>query len=167
MHSRWHDPICVTMVLLVTACASNSIGIDAKAPIISRQTIYIDAPVHRVWALQVDLANWPSWRPQFEYARLDGKLAVGTTLRWRRKGSEELAATIRQVIPDRRIVWQGTASGINAIHVWTFKPARDGVIVSTEESWTGSTDVQGAQVRLDASLKQWLAELKRRAEAAR
>ena len=53
-----------------------------------------------------------------------------------------------------------------AVEVFTAVPG--GVLVSTEESWSGEpvdADVAYAQQALDASLTQWLRALKDRAEA--
>ena len=53
--------------------------------------------------------------------------------------------------------------------MWVFTAVPGGVLVSTEESWSGApveADIPYAQQALDASLTTWLRELKDRAEAS-
>jgi hypothetical protein len=64
----------------------------------------------------------------------------------------------------------GPAQGITAVHVWVFTPGKDGVHVHTEESWTGdvvTANVTYLQAALDASLHDWLRNLKAKAEYPR
>jgi hypothetical protein len=54
-------------------------------------------------------------------------------------------------------------------HVWNFVPVRGGVIVRTEESWTGrqiESDPATAIKYLAPGLDEWLADLKKAAEAS-
>lgn len=64
-------------------------------------------------------------------------------------------------------MWGGAAGGIVAVHAWTFEPQDDGVLARTEESWEGeSVSAQPAEMRraLEASLREWLENLRRAAE---
>ncbi|MFD8839939.1 SRPBCC family protein [Streptomyces griseofuscus] len=52
--------------------------------------------------------------------------------------------------------------------MWTFTPTADGVLVRTEESWTGAPVVANTaylQAALDNSLQNWVNNLKHEAEA--
>ena len=54
------------------------------------------------------------------------------------------------------------------MHVWTLEAQAGGVLVRTAESWTGEpVDAQAETLQgaLDASLRSWLENLKRTAEA--
>jgi uncharacterized protein YndB with AHSA1/START domain len=144
-------------------------GIDESAPVISREEIVIDAPLHRVWRIQTDVENWPDWQPEVSSSvkRTPGALRPGSSWVWSTEGLEGITSTVREVRPERRIVWGGPAQGITAVHVWTFTPTAEGVRVHTEESWTGepvSANAAYLQGALDASLEHWLHNLKREAE---
>lgn len=88
--------------------------------------------------------------------------------RWQTAGLD-ITSTVQEIDAPHRIVWGGPAQGIVAIHVWTLHPQADGVLVRTEESWEGepvSAQAEMLQGALDASLHNWLENLKRTAEDA-
>ncbi|MET7482286.1 SRPBCC family protein [Streptomyces sp. NPDC005538] len=140
--------------------------IDESAPVIVRLSTVIDAPLERVWALHTDIDAWADWNADVDEAKLDGPLLTGTSFRWKTHGLD-ITSTVREIVPGERLVWGGPANGIEGVHVWTFEPTGDQVIVHTEESWSGApveaaTDELGQA--LNASLTNWLAALKSRAE---
>ena len=143
--------------------------INAGAPVITRDEIVIAAPIETIWDVQTDVAKWPTWQPDVDGAEVDGPLAVGSVFRWQTAGLD-ITSTVEEIDPPRRIVWGGPAQGIVAVHVWTLEPQEDGgVLVHTEESWEGeqvTAQVETLQAALDASLRAWLENLKRAAEAA-
>jgi len=141
--------------------------INTAAPVITRDEILIAAPVQTIWDIQTDVAAWPSWQADVDGAQAEGPLEVGSVFRWQTAGLD-ITSTVEEVDPPHRIVWGGPAQGIVAVHVWTLEPQEDGVLVRTEESWEGepvSAQVETLQGALDASLRAWLENLKRTAEA--
>ena len=147
--------------------SEDHMNIDQQAPAITRDDILIAAPLSTVWNMQTDISEWPQWNTDISSAAIGGPLAVGTVFRWSTAGLDDITSTIGEVIPERRIAWSGPAQGITAVHVWTFTPVQDGVLVKTEESWDGAPvreNLGAMQSALDASLKSWLAKLKREAE---
>jgi uncharacterized protein YndB with AHSA1/START domain len=110
--------------------------VDSNAPVLTRDEILIDAPIEVVWKTQTDIAAWPRWRPEVPAARFEGDLAVGSVFHWE-EGGLQIASTVQEINPPRRLVWAGPAQGIYAIHVWEFTPTDHGVLVHTEESWEG------------------------------
>ncbi len=79
----------------------------------------------------------------------------------------DITSTIVELVPGRRIVWEGTVQGITGIHVWTFDQADAGTVVHTEESWSGEPvdeAVDDLTAALKTSLQSWLDCLKARAE---
>jgi len=141
--------------------------IDATAPVITRDEILIDAPLEVVWRLQTDISAWPTWRPEVRTARLDGSLNVGSVFHWE-EGGLQIASTVRELAPFRRIVWTGPAQGIEAVHVWQCTSTPAGVLVHTEESWSGapvSAQAASLQPLLDGAIRAWLTHLKAHAEA--
>ena len=57
--------------------------IDTNAPVFARKEIIIHAPLEKVWQIQSDIENWPSWQPDIVTAKLDGELKAGATFRWK------------------------------------------------------------------------------------
>ncbi|MET9884702.1 SRPBCC family protein [Streptomyces sp. NPDC006430] len=146
----------------------DDVRIDRNAPVITRTEILIHAPLATVWKIQTDVEKWPTWQPSVEAVTKDtpGRLRPGSVFRWSTEGLD-IVSTVRQADHGRRLAWGGPAQGITAIHVWTFTPTRDGVLVRTEESWTGAPVLahQAAlQAALDQSLHHWVTNLKHRAE---
>lgn len=142
--------------------------IDRNAPVITCDEILIAAPLETIWNVQVTISSWPTWQPEVDVASIDGPLAVGTAFHWQTNGLD-ITSTIQEIEPQRRIVWSGPAQGIEAVHVWTLTPVEKGVRVCTEESWDGKpvrSQLATMQRALDQSLRAWLENLKRTAEAS-
>jgi uncharacterized membrane protein len=159
-------------------------GVDPEAKIRYRTEAVINAPLHTIWRLQTDVERWPAWQgPVATSKRLDaGKLRPGSRFRWTTPVLETpntpattlvITSTVRQLQQDRCIRWTGPAVGEgltidNGVHVWTFTKVRGGVLVRTEETWTGAqveADVASSTAYLGAGLETWLTELKAAAEA--
>ncbi|HWY74570.1 MAG TPA: SRPBCC family protein [Verrucomicrobiae bacterium] len=143
--------------------------IDATAPVITRDEILINAPLAVVWKTQTDIASWPRWRPEVPTARFEGELTVGSVFHWE-EGGLQIASTVREINPRHRLVWDGTAQGIYAIHVWQFSLTADGTLVQTQESWSGGPVREQAanlQPLLDRAIRTWLTNLIRAAEQGR
>ncbi|WP_327387381.1 SRPBCC family protein [Streptomyces sp. NBC_01207] len=144
------------------------VTIDETAPVIVRLSTVIDAPLTTVWALHTDVAAWPAWNTDIDRTEVDGPLLPGRSFSWLTHGLD-ITSTVQELDPEKRIVWGGTVQGIVGIHVWTFEQSEAGVVVHTEESWSGApvdaeTDRLGKA--LHDSLQGWLAHLKNRAERA-
>lgn len=140
--------------------------IDETAPVVVRLSIKIDAPLATVWDLHTDIPGWPAWNADIEGAAVNGPLRPGSSFTWRTHGLD-ITSTVQELVPGERIVWGGPAAGITGVHVWTFEQNSDHVTVHTEESWSGDP-VEAATEQLGqalhASLADWLAALKARAE---
>ncbi len=145
-----------------------TMDIDRNAPAVTRDDILIEAPLGTVWELFTDINSWPEWHGDISRARLEGPLAAGTVFRWSTAGLDNIASTIGEVVPQQRVAWSSPAQGIMGVHVWTFTAVPNGVLVETEESWSGEPVLQqleAAQKGLDQSIRSWLENLKREAEA--
>ena len=46
--------------------------INTAAPVITRDEIFIHAPIQTIWDIQTDVASWPSWQPDVDSAQADG-----------------------------------------------------------------------------------------------
>ncbi|MFJ4696381.1 SRPBCC family protein [Streptomyces sp. NPDC088766] len=145
------------------------VQIDESAPVITRASILVHAPLSVIWKVQTDVENWPAWQPEVDVVTKEtpGRLRPGSVFHWSTEGLD-ITSTVRQVEHGKRLAWGGPAQGITAVHVWTFTRTGNGVLVHTEESWTGAPVVAGQaalQAALDNSLHNWLTNLKREAEA--
>ena len=113
--------------------------------------------------------------------RLDhGPLRAGSALHWTTPlppnpattaTSLDITSTVRQLTPGACIRWTGLAVAeglhIDGVHVWTFPPVPDGVLVRTEETHSGpqvDADVPAATAILRQGLDAWPSDLKTAAE---
>ena len=140
--------------------------INEEAPVITRDEILIDAPIETAWEIQTNVAEWPSWQPELDSAHAEGPLEVGSVFRWETAGLD-VTSTVEEIDPPRRIAWRGAAPGLDSVHIWSFEPWNEGVLVRTEGSWEGdpvTANVETMQGALDGSLRGWLENLKGAAE---
>ncbi|MEU7044225.1 SRPBCC family protein [Streptomyces varsoviensis] len=143
-------------------------GIDETAPVTSRHSIRIAAPIERVWRLHTDIDAWPSWQTDIGSARIDGPVTPGSTFHWTSAGLT-IGSTIHVVEAPGRILWAGTAHGITAIHDWRFEAHGDETQVHNAESWSGDpvdADTENMRKLLVQSLDSWLDRLRHTAEGS-
>jgi uncharacterized protein YndB with AHSA1/START domain len=132
----------------------------------SHAQVVIEAPLERIWTLLTDVPRWPTWNPAVQSAALRGPLASGVSFVWKSQGYT-VTSTVQDVRPLERLSWTGKAFGTRAFHVWQLQGTPDGVVVRTEEAFDGWLPrlLKGSmQKKLDDTLPQWLAALKRAAE---
>lgn len=158
-------------------------GIDPAAQLHHRTETFIAAPMRTVWRLLADVEGWPSWQePVTSMKLLDpGPLRKGSRFRWTTPAPATpttpattlvITSTVQQIRPGQCVRWSGPAIGDGlrideGVHVWTFTRVRGGVVVRTEESWTGDqieADPATAIRYLAPGLDAWLADLKTAAE---
>lgn len=133
-------------------------GIDETAPVIARHSLCVPAPLDCVWQLHTDINRWPSWQQSIDAARLDDPFEPGAVFSWSTFGMN-IASTVYEVEPMHHTLWGGPSDGIFGIHAWSFTPDAGGVMVATEESWSGSpveANTAELQAALDGSLTSWL-----------
>ncbi|MGW4796764.1 SRPBCC family protein, partial [Nonomuraea sp. NPDC004297] len=159
-------------------------GIDPTAELHHRTETFIKAPLSTVWKLHTDVAGWPSWQqPVTSAKRLDpGPLRQGARFRWTTPVPATpvspattlvITSTVQQLKREQCVRWTGPAIGEGlrideGVHVWNFVEVRGGVVVRTEESWTGEqieADPATSITYLAPGLDAWLAALKSAAEA--
>ncbi|MFJ4842054.1 SRPBCC family protein [Streptomyces sp. NPDC088746] len=159
-------------------------GVDPDSRVRYRTQIKIDAPLSTVFRAQTDVEQWPSWQDAvLTSERLDsGPLRAGSSFRWTTPvpatpstpaTTLEITSTVQQLQRDRCVRWTGPADGEGihideGTHVWTFTAVKGGVLVRTEETWTGEqaeADVPTSTEALGAGLEIWLKDLKAAAEA--
>ncbi|MFS8200371.1 SRPBCC family protein [Streptomyces sp. CWNU-52B] len=162
-------------------CRGN--GTDPDALVRYRSEIVIDAPLSTVFKTQTDVEQWPSWQDAvLTSERLDhGPLRPDSSFRWTTPvpatpatpaTTLEVTSTVQDIQRDKCVRWTGPADS-DAIHidegthVWTFTKVKGGVLVRTEETWTGDqaeADVALSTEALGSGLEIWLKDLKAAAE---
>ncbi|MEU2675294.1 SRPBCC family protein [Streptomyces sp. NPDC007107] len=159
-------------------------GVDPDALVRYRSEVLIDAPLSTVFRTQTDVEQWPSWQAAvLTSERLDsGPLRAGSSFRWTTPvpatpstpaTTLEVTSTVHQLQRNHCVRWTGPADGDGihideGTHVWTFTKVKGGVLVRTEETWTGEqaeADVPVSTEALGAGLEIWLKDLKAAAES--
>ncbi|WP_443147046.1 SRPBCC family protein [Paenibacillus sp. HWE-109] len=87
----------------------DTVDVDRKAQVIVHLSIEIEATKETVWRIQTDIEQWPTWQKDISHVQLSGLIAVGNVFHWETHGLN-IASTIHEVIPMRRIVWGGTGA---------------------------------------------------------
>jgi len=142
------------------------VEINTSAPVVVCKEIKIRATAEEVWRIHTNITGWKHWHPDVSESKLEGELAVGAVFNWKSRGTK-ITSTIRELEPNRRIVWSGKAGGASAIHAWTIEPNGEGVVLKTEESLEGmmvGLMKGGALRKLETSLEGWLIDLKNEVE---
>ncbi|MGC4939775.1 SRPBCC family protein [Kribbella sp. DT2] len=159
-------------------------GVDPAAKIRYRTEAVIEAPLSTIWKLQTKVERWSAWQaPVTSIRRLDHRpLRKGSQFRWTTPAPAtpstpattlSITSTVQQLRHQSCLRWTGPAVGEglridNGTHVWNFTKVRDGVLVRTEETWTGAqveADPALATQMLGYGLEAWLADLKKAAES--
>ncbi|BCL29530.1 SRPBCC family protein [Streptomyces aurantiacus] len=159
-------------------------GVDPDARVRYRSEVMIDAPLSTVFKTQTDVEQWPSWQDAvLTSERLDsGPLRTGSSFTWTTPvpatpstpaTTLEITSTVQNLQRNHCVRWTGPADGEGihideGTHVWTFTKVKGGVLVRTEETWTGAqaeADVPASTEALGAGLEIWLKDLKATAEA--
>ena len=142
------------------------IPVNKNAPVYSRLTIEIYAPLPKVWDVLTTIEEWPAWQSDVKEARLNGPVEEGTAFVWK-AGGLTFHSMIHTHEPGRQFGWTGKTLGANAIHNWTFSETDEGTLVEVEECLQGflpSLFKKSFQKTLDSGMAKNLAELKNAAE---
>jgi len=159
-------------------------GVDPAAKVRYRTEVLIKAPLSKIWSLQTDVEDWPSWQPKAVATakRLDaGPFRKHSRFQWTTEvppnpaspgGTLVITSTVRDLVRQKCVRWTGPADGaglhIDGVHVWTFTKVRGGVLVRTEETHTGpqvDANPELATQLLGLGLEAWVKDLKTTAEA--
>ncbi|MFE7030056.1 SRPBCC family protein [Streptomyces sp. NPDC057621] len=145
------------------------VTVDRSAPVISRATVLIKAPLTTIWHLHTDIDAWDTWIPEITPARkkTPGPLRQGSVFEWSPQNMH-VTSTVKSVAPRRCTAWAAPVNGIDGIHLFTFEQVKGGVLATTEESWAGApveADIPGNQTALDTGLADWMKRLKNTAES--
>lgn len=139
--------------------------VQEGAPLRARQTVTVEAPRERVYALITDVAGWPRWQPNVTKVAPPAALESGARFTWVNGGSE-ISSQLAAVEATTLVAWTGSVATAKAVHVWRLtSPTPDTTRVDVEETMDGFllTWFYG-QKDLDAEMRRSLANLKVAAE---
>jgi len=76
--------------------------------------IHIDAAPEKVWAVTVNVEQWPNWTPTVStVVRLEkGPFGLGSTVRIKQPWQPESDWTVTEFLPGQRFVWETRRSGL-------------------------------------------------------
>lgn len=157
------------LAIAVTICSleyfssyKTSKTIHLDAPVITRKSIVINAPVEKVWKVFSDVNNWDTWQKEIVTPEINGAFKSGTSFNWKSNGLT-IISTLQKVETNKMVAWSGPAFGAFAIHTWHFKEHNGQTTISVEESmegWLVSLLKNNFQSSLDTSIEYWLTALK-------
>ncbi len=108
----------------------------SKPVLQSTQSIIINAPLDKVWNIQSDISQWPTWQSDISYTHIDGPIKKGTIFTWKALGMP-ITSRLERVDNLKCIGWIGTSIGMNAEHMWYFEAIGDKTKVQTTEKLSG------------------------------
>jgi uncharacterized membrane protein len=102
-------------------------------PMAHSQTVTIDAPPAKVWALLVDIESWPSWTRSVDTATRgeSGPLAVGSTATVKQPKLPASRWVVTELEPERNFTWVSKAPGVTSTGTHRVEPAPSGGSVVT------------------------------------
>jgi uncharacterized protein YndB with AHSA1/START domain len=160
--------------LLTAACGPNLATmhegamagrVQEGAPLHAQQTVTIEAPRERVYALLTDVAGWPRWQPKVTKVTPPSAVESGARFTWVNGGSE-ISSQLAAVTPNELVAWTGSVATAKAVHVWRLSSPTPGTTrVDVDETMDGFllTWFYG-QKDLDAEMSGSLANLRVAAE---
>jgi uncharacterized membrane protein len=157
--------IAVTLLEL-TSTYTPSTNIHQNAPVKIQQSVTINAPIEKVYAIFTNVDEWPKWQKDITAAKLNGTLHPGSTIDWK-TGGLSIHSTLHTVLPNKCIGWSGKAFGAFAIHTWRFEQHGDVTTITVNESmegWLVKLFKGYFQEHLGPATQNWLQYLKNEAE---
>jgi len=141
-------------------------AINDGAPVKALAQIVIDASAAQVWNILVDIQDWPKWQTDITAVSIKQKPAVSVQFEWS-TGQGTIHSCVALFEPQRRLAWTGRLFIFHAIHAWMLTPLPNGrTLVQTRESMSGwPIGLLYSSGDLLSADNQWLADLKKKAEA--
>jgi Polyketide cyclase / dehydrase and lipid transport len=146
-------------------------GFDPKtADAFVHNDIFIKAPAKVIWDNLVKATEWPKWYSNSLAVQIEGgaktELDTDVGFTWKTFGFP-VKSTVHEFVPNQRVGWFGSGTGIQAYHTWLIVPRNDGCEVITEETQVGPSAIQFNIEQPTAMYDGhhwWLAALKYRSE---
>ena len=148
-------------------------GFDPKtADAFVHNEIFIKAPANVIWDNLVKATEWPEWYSNSSDMQIAGggktELEADVDFAWKTFGFP-IKSTVHEFVPNERLGWFGSGTGIKAYHTWLIVHKDDGCEVITEETQFGPSAIQYNIEQPTAMYDGhhwWLAALKYRSQHA-
>jgi uncharacterized protein YndB with AHSA1/START domain len=109
----------------------------ANSPVFVHNEIDINAKPEAVWNWLIKAGTWPEWYFNAANVALPSThLSKDTVFRWKTFGNT-LQSQVQEFVPNERLAWLATGSGIKAYHARLIIPTGTGCKVITEETQHG------------------------------
>ncbi|MEE3715298.1 SRPBCC domain-containing protein [Tumidithrix elongata RA019] len=134
-------------------------------------TIDIHASSETIWAILIDVANWPSWNPTV--TKVEGKIALGEkiSLYFKSTPDRTFPLTVSEYAPKERMVFSGgmPLGLFKGDRTFTLTQKTDGIVAfSMREVFSGlmAPLITRSIPDLQPSFEEFAASLKTKAEQA-
>lgn len=159
--------IKLSLIALLCVVATHgqkmNVEVNSKAKAYNVDSIRIEAPVDKVYALIANISEWPTWMSGVKEMHLNGDVAEDKYFTWKAK-SYKIKSRIHTVRPNQAIGWTGKMWWIKAVHNWGFESLPDGgTKVIVKENFQGFCSSM-LKKSLKKDMRNDLLELKKEAE---
>jgi uncharacterized protein YndB with AHSA1/START domain len=168
------------LFLLCAACSDASAQTDsihwpanyqpANSSFYVHNQIEINAPAEAVWPILIDAQKWPAWYVGAKNVVIigDSLLTDTSVFLWETMGLKFQSA-IKEFVPNKRLSWESEKKSIHGYHAWLIIPTPNGCRLITDEAqngWLTFFEKIFQPKKLYKLHNVWLAEIKKKAEAA-
>jgi hypothetical protein len=139
-----------------------------------QEKIEISAPLHLVWQVFSNLADWGAWNTVCQDCCLVSgqEMAPGSCFSFKLRPYYlpiKITPQITTCEAGREVVWEGKRLGVHAVHCFEFQEVGDRVVVTSTENFGGPLFFLSRLLFIPQHLhrltKKLLAEIKQAAEA--
>ena len=129
----------------------------------------IHATADKVWDILTDVEAWPAWQgTSFIELKTPPPIKGGSVFDVKLAGLK-WKVTVTKAEKPERFDWIGKALGMNGNHEWDFRENEGKILATTRESVSGWMAIPlylVARMNAQKLNKQWLADLKTKAESS-
>lgn len=158
----------ITLTIAVFMYNINYAQVNFKAPVVSIDSIEIDAPIAIVWETLYDIKTWNKKFDFIEKTTVEDSTIVGTKFQWKTT-KLKINSKVLIVNIQKQFCWTGTKYGVKVFHNWLLKQLPNGkVLLISQESQQGLF-ASLFKNKFNNSVKQgsikWLKQIKNYAES--
>jgi hypothetical protein len=106
------------------------------------ESIIIHAPLAGIWKTFTDMNCWDDWNSVLKNASPGGTeiMTEGGKVRFCISPfyfPVYLEPVIKNIVPQKQVVWTSTKYGITALHAFTFEQVEGGILATSKETFSG------------------------------
>lgn len=110
--------------------------INAKAPVVVRKKILVQAPIRAIWGLLSDINQWKYWQPEVKNPVLNGPFQAGSHISYTAL-KLPCILTLKEVVTPKHLAWAGQSGTTVATTIWNLEETPEGVWVKADSSFEG------------------------------